>query len=300
VIGVFLDVLLPVLLVAWLGSAVATRVGLPLAPLASLTFNVFSPALVFESLRDIRASGSTVGRVVVVVAFGFALAAALSTAWSKLNGEDRETTAAAALCGAVANMGNMGLPIATLAFGARGLDVAVVAFVTASVLTYSGGIVLASLASGTARAALSAPLRVPALWASAAALAVRYGDLPVPGVIEVSAGSLAGAAIPTMLIVLGLQVRGHVPTVDDLRPLLGAAAIRLVVSPLVAAGAVAAVGLGGVAGRTLILLGGMPTAVNTTIIASQYRARPALVTQTVVATTLLSLVSLTALLSVLR
>jgi predicted permease len=251
---------------------------------------VFSPALVFESLRDIRATGSTVGRVVLVVAVGFVLAAAISTAWSRLNREDRATTAAAALCGAVANMGNMGLPIATLAFGAKGLDVAVVAFVTASVLTYSGGIVLASLASGTARAALSAPLRVPALWASVAALAVRYGDLPVPGVVEASAGSLAGAAIPTMLVVLGLQVRGHVPTTDDL----------LLVSPLVAAGAVSAVGLGGVPGRTLILLGGMPTAVNTTIIASQYRARPALVTQAVVATTLLSLVSLTALLTLLR
>ena len=143
-IEVFVDVMLPVLLVAWVGSAVATRAGLPLAPLASLTFNVFSPALVFESLRDIRASGATVGRVVIVVVVGFVLAAAISTSWSRLSGEDRETTAAAALCGAVANMGNMGLPIARLAFGTKGLDVAVVAFVTASVLTYSGGIVLAS------------------------------------------------------------------------------------------------------------------------------------------------------------
>lgn len=299
-IDILLDVMLPVVLVAAIGSAVAHRVGLTVAPLASLTFNLFSPALVFQSLRDIRASSSTVGRVVAVILIGFVVTTVLSVLWSRATGEDRATAAAAALCSAVANMGNMGLPVAALAFGDRGLDVAVVAFVVSSVLTYSGGVVLASLASGPARGALSAPFRVPALWASVAALVVRYGDVRPPGFVEDTAATMAGAAIPLMLVVLGLQIRNHVPTIADVRPVGGALAVRLCVAPAVAAAAVAAMGLQGVPGKTLILLGGMPTAVNTTILAAQYDARPGLVTQTVVASSLASLITLTTLLLLLQ
>ena len=299
-IDILLGVMLPVVLVAAIGSAVAQRAGLTAEPIATLTFNLLSPALVFQSLRDIRATSSTVGRVVAVIIIGFAITAVVSALWSRATGEDRATAAAAALCSAVANMGNMGLPVAALAFGERGLDVAAVAFVVSSVLTYSVGVVIASLAAGPARGALSAPLRVPALWASAAALAVRYGGVPVPGFVEDTAATMAGAAIPLMLVVLGLQIRNHAPTMADLRPVGGALAVRLCIGPAVAAAAVATMGLEGVPGRTVILLGGMPTAVNTTILAAQYDAKPGLVTQAVVASSLVSLVTLTTLLLLLR
>ncbi len=165
-LAVFGGVLLPVLLVAGVGGAVAKRVGMPIAPLAALTFDVFSPALVFEALREVETSSATAVQVTVVIVAGFVVVAAASMAWSRHRHHDRPTLAAGALCAAVGNMGNMGLPIASLAFGRPGLDIAVVAFVASSVLTYSGAVMLASYASGSARDALRAPVRVPALWAA--------------------------------------------------------------------------------------------------------------------------------------
>jgi predicted permease len=300
VISVFVDVLLPVLLIAGIGGTIAHRLRMPVAPLAGLTFEVFSPALVFEALRDVRASGGTVGRIVIVVVVAFAVLAAVSVLWSRRVRHDRPTLAASALCSAVANMGNMGLPIAALAFDDAGLDVAVVAFVASSVLTYSGGVVLASSAYGSTRDALRAPIRVPALWAALAALLVRVGDLSVPSAVDATTATLAGAAIPCMLVVLGLQVREHAPALDDVRTAVMPLTLRLVASPAISAGLATVVGLDGVARRTMIVLGGMPTAVNTTILASQYRARPAFVTQVVVVSTLLSIVTLTALVALLR
>jgi predicted permease len=297
---VFVDVLLPVVLVAAVGGAVAHRAGMRVEPLASLTFTLFTPALIFDSLSRVSTNGATVARIVAVIVIGFAVAAAASLAWSRLAGQDRPTLAAAALCAAVANLGNMGLPVARLAFGEVGLEVAVVAFVASSVLTYSAGVFLASMASGSARAALSAPLRAPALWAAVAALVVQASDVAVPHAVETATSTLAGAAIPAMLVVLGLQVREHLHRIDDVRVAVVPLGLRLFASPALAAAIAASVGLGGVAARTLILLGGMPTAVNTTIIATRYRARPALVTQVVVASTLISVITLTVLTTLLR
>ena len=299
-LAVFGDVLLPVLLVAGVGGAVAKRVGMPIAPLAALTFDVFSPALVFEALREVETSSATVTRVIAVVVTSFVVLAATSMAWSRLRHHDRPTLAASALCVAVGNMGNMGLPIASLAFGRPGLDIAVVAFVASSVLTYSGGVMLASSASGSAREAFRAPVRVPALWAALAALAVRLGGVPLPGIVDTTTKTLAGAAIPTMLVVLGLQVRQHAPAIHSLRAAVVPLGLRLCASPAIAAATATLVGLDGVTRRTMIVLGGMPTAVNTTILATQYRSHPAFVTQVVVASTLVSVVSLTVLVTLLH
>ena len=299
-LAVFGDVLLPVLLVAGIGGAVAKRVGMPVAPLAALTFDVFSPALVFTGLREVETSSATVTRAAVVVVAGFVASATASMLWSRFRHHDRPTLAASALCAALGNMGNMGLPIASLAFGPPGLDIAVVAFVASSVLTYSGGVILASCASGSARDALRAPMRVPALWAALAALAVRLGGMPVPGVVDTTSRTLAGAAIPAMLVVLGLQVRQHGPAIRSLRAEVVPVGLRLCASPAIAAAVATTVGLDGVARRTMIVLGGMPTAVNTTILATQYRAHPAFVTQVVVVSTLVSAVTLTGLVTLLR
>jgi len=48
---------------------------------------------------------------------------------------------------------------------------------------------------------------------------------------------------------------------------------------------------------TLIVLGGMPTAVNATIIATQYQARPDFVTKAVIASTVASIATSTVLVS---
>jgi predicted permease len=300
VISVFVDVLLPVVLIAGIGGTVAHHLRMPVAPLAGLTFEVFSPALVFDALQDVRAGSGTIGRIVIVIVVGFAVLTAASVLWSRSVQHDRPTLAASALSAAVANMGNMGLPVTALAFGEAGLEVAVVAFVASSVLTYSGGVVIASYASGSVRDAIRAPLRVPALWAALAALGVRFGDISLPSAVDQTTSALAGAAIPCMLVVLGLQVREHSPALDKVRVAAVPIGLRLCVSPAIAAGLTTVVGLDGVGRRTLIVLGGMPTAVNATILASQYRARPALVTQAVVASTVLSVASLTALVSLLR
>lgn len=297
---VFLEVILPVLAIASLGGIVGQRVGLPVKPLSALVFNVFSPALIFHNLSTINLAAGTAFRLVAVVLAVFIVLTVASLVLSKALHHDRQTTAAITLCAAVANSGNMGLPMAQLAFGDEGFRFALVTFVVTSLLTFSAGIVIASMAGhASIRRSLAAPIKVPALWAAAAGLAVHLSGWTLPKSVDSVASTLGAASIPLMLVVLGLQV---ISSTD--RRLVGsdmtiAVVLRLIGGPVVAWGATALIGMDGVPQRTLILIAGMPTAVMASVIAMGYDAKPALVSRVVVSSTLASIASLTVLLSLL-
>jgi hypothetical protein len=300
VLEVFLEVILPVLTVAAVGGWVADRVGIEVKPLSQLTFYVFSPALAFDTLADVELEGSVAARIALAGVMAWIAMVMVSMAVSVVLGHDRATRAAMALVAALVNGGNMGLPIAVLAFGDAGLEVAIIAFVSSVVLANTGGIVLASMSGGVhLRQAWIAPLLVPSVWAAALGLAVAFGDISVPDAIGSTTATLAGASIPVMLVVLGMHVRRPVQT-EVRRDLVIAVALRLVGGPLLAWGATLVLGLDGVARDTLIVLGGMPTAVITTIYATQYGARPVFVTRAVIVSTLCSVATLTVLVALLR
>jgi malate permease and related proteins len=290
-------VMAPMLLLTGLGAWVGKRARMPVRALSALVFNLFSPALVFDILATLDIPQQLVPRIVAVVVIGFVVSAAVTYLLSTMLHWSRPAAAGAALCVAMANMGNMGLPISALAFGSEGLAVAVVAMVTASVLANSGGIVIASLAGNGVGGALVSPLKVPALWAVVPGLLVNAGVVPLPVWLGSTSETLAGAAIPTMLVVLGLQIVERIPTPGDAVQLALPLSLRLLMGPAVAAAAALLVGLDGLARNTMIVLGGMPTAVATTIIAVQYHAQPELVSRTAVLSTGFSFVTLTLLIA---
>jgi len=104
-------------------------------------------------------------------------------------------------------------------------------------------------------------------------------------------GLVAGALIPVMLLTLGIQLgrmaRPHV-SFDIARAL----AIKLVIAPMLAAGAAVLVGLSGVPAGVLVLQFAMPPAVFTSIVALEYDLEPDLVTTTVLVGTLASVLTL--------
>jgi predicted permease len=224
----------------------------------------------------------------------------VASIWSMTRRHDPTLRAAFALGATTPNSGNMGLPVAQLAFGDAGLDVAVMNFVVGAVLANSAGIAIASMATGGSRIeALRAPLRYPAVYAAVAGVIVNVSGIDLPVTIEAPASSLAGAAVPTMLVVLGLQLQnagGREHLLDTVVVNL----VRLLVAPGVAWLVCSAVGFEGITRGTLVVLAAMPTAVIATILATEFRAQPAFVTRIVVTTTLSSMLTLTLLITLVR
>lgn len=298
-LDVFLDVVLPVALVAIVGGLVGRWQNVPVAPISVLVFYLFSPALVFHSLATTEVSGGASLRIIGVLLATYAATYPVATAWSMLARHDQSMRAAFALSVITPNLGNMGLPVAFLAFGQPGLDIAVMNFVAGAVLTYTVGIFVASMASGTRVDAFRAPFRYPVLYAAAAGVAVNALGIELPTTIDAPAASLANAAVPAMLVVLGLQLR-QAAGLDHLVDTAMVNVTRFLVAPATAWFAGTALGLRGDTRGTLVVLAAMPTAVVATILATEFRAAPAFVTRAVVTTTFASMLTLTVLISLVR
>ncbi len=298
-LDVFLDVVLPVALVAVVGGAVGRWQSIPVGPISSLVFYLFSPALVFHSLAETHVSAEASLKIVAVLLATYAVMYLAATFWSALARHSQSFRAAFALAVITPNQGNMGLPVALLAFGQPGLDIAVVNFVAGATLTYTAGVFVASMAAGSRRDAMRAPFRYPVLYAAAAGVLVNVLGIDLPTTLDAPAATLADAAVPAMLVVLGLQLH-HAVGRDRLIDTAMVNASRLLIAPLVAWSVATALGLDGADRGTLVVLAAMPTAVVATILATEFGAYPTFVTRAVVTTTLTSMLTLTVLISLVR
>jgi predicted permease len=169
-------------------------------------------------------------------------------------------------------------------------------FVASATLTNTAGIAVASMAGGLNREALLAPFRYPSLYAAVLGIAVNVAAWDLPVTVEAPVQSLAVAAVPTMLVVLGLQLQ-DMGGAEDLVDTAAVNFMRLLIAPGVAWLTASALGLAGVERGTLVVLAAMPVAVISTILATEFRAEPAFVTRVVVTSTLLSMLSLTVLIA---
>jgi predicted permease len=297
---VFFDVVLPVFIVALLGGAVGRWKNLPVSAISTLVFYLFTPSLVFYSLSTTEVSAGDAGRILAVMLFTFFSMFIASNIWSFARRHEAPMRAAVALSATTPNVGNMGLPVSQLAFGAAGLDVAVMCFVIGSIMGNSVGIVIGSTAgSGSKREALRAPLRFPAVYAAMAGVIVNVLSIDLPVAIDSPAKSLAGAAVPTMLVVLGLQLR-QAGGRDFLPDTIAVNLFRLLLAPGSALLACILLDLHGITRDALIVAAAMPTAVIATIVATEFKANPAFVTRIVVTSTIASMISLSVLISLLQ
>ena len=299
-LDVFLDVVLPVIIVALLGGAVGRWRGITVPPLSGLVFYLFGPALVFDSMSKTELSAELGLKILAVMVVTLVTMFVAASVWSSLRKHDAGLRAGFALAATSPNVGNMGLPVSALAFGDLGLQVAVVNFVAGAVLVNSAGIAIASMAERRdAWSALLTPFKYPYLYAAGAGIVVKVLDIDLPTVVASPVETMAGATIPIMLVVLGLQLRNvaeHEDLVDTAAVNIG----RLLIAPIAAWVAATALGLEGVERGTLVILAAMPVAVITTILATEFRARPDFVTRVVITSTLASILSLTILIDVVK
>lgn len=298
-LSIFLDDVLPIFIVAGVGFTVARVLGADVRTLSRVTFNAFSPCLVFHLLVTSSLSAADFGRMMAlafVVILGIGLVARVVTLPFRL---DRAMTSAFLIVVMFSNSGNYGLPVVFFAFGRDALAHASVYFVANAVATYTLGVFLASAGRRSIRHALAGVLRVPAVWGVAAAGIVLGLGLRLPATVMRPVELLSGAALPAMLLVLGMQLeRGARPERPALVAL--AALLALVVTPAIAYGASLALGLSGVARQAAIVQSGMPSAVLTTILALEFDVAPAFVTASVMVSTLASPVTVTLLIAALR
>jgi predicted permease len=259
-------------------------------------FYIFSPCLIFTLLTQSELSNGDILQVAAYTVATMACVGALAWALGRAFKLDRRTLAGVLLASIFMNAGNYGLPVVLFAFGEEALRYASLYFVTGAILAYTLGVIIASMGSVSLDKALVNLLKIPGLYAVLLALVFMRTGWQVPLLVERTTTLLGDASIPAMLVLLGMQLRTANWSGRRL-PIVLAAGARLLAAPLVALALSPAFNLSGTARQATTLEAAMPTAVLTTVLATEYDAAPRLVTSIVFVTTVLSPLTLTPLLA---
>lgn len=291
---VFLETVLPVFLVAGAGWTLARTMEIDGRTLGRVLFYLATPALVFRSLYLMEVAAQAIQHVVVAAIVVMALTSGLG--WLASRGMERRERAAITLTSGISNNGNMGLPICYFAFGNPGLALATVYYVTTSIATNTAGSVIASAGSTPVARALAQVMRVPVLYAAVGGLLLNYAQVPLPVPLFRAADLIANAAVPLMLVLLGVQLH-QVNLLRRRRGVWRSTTVRLLAAPLLAWGVSTLLGVTGLEQSVLIVQAAMPTAVIVSVLATEYDTAPHLVATIILVTTLISMVTLSLILT---
>ncbi len=305
-LSAFLDVLLPIIVVVAIGYTLSRKLPLDVRSLNRLSMYALSPALIFTTLVKLEVAGDQALRIASVSVLLILVMGVITLLIGRILGMERAGLAALMLCTMFMNAGNYGLPTARFAFGEAGLQRALLFFIPQTLLAQMLAIAIATSGNGaTLRASIRQIFRMPQIYAAIAGLLVRAVGIRLTSAPPLIDGLLRGVAmiadatLPLLLLFLGMQLAQGLSLVDARQTAL-ATLLRLVVSPLMALGLAWGLGLDDIAWRVVVIQAAMPAAVNMALYALEFDARPKYVAGVVALTTLISPLTLAAILSVLR
>ncbi len=300
--AILVDIILPVFLVVGTAALAQTRLRLNVRTLSRTAFYLFSPALVFDTLASSDVSGTEFGQMTAVLILTTLTLWALGALVARLLHLEGPTQAAFLIGILIMNAGNYGLSVNLFAFGEAGLARASLYFVGSALLSASLGVFLSARGRATAQLALRSMISMPLLYATILGLIFNLGNLTVPATLAKAIHLVGQAAVPSMLLVLGVQLAETFRSRQrwvHLTALGALTVLRLVIAPALAWLFAGLVGLNGLARDVSVLETAMPTAVMTTILATEFDSDAPFAALGVMVTTLLSLPTVTILLNLL-
>lgn len=290
--ALFADNILPIIIAAAIGFILQRTLSIDPRPLSQAVFYVFTPSFVFSLLASSEILADDMLRMAGLTSAGLLAMAALSWIVARGLRLPPSLTSVFVLTSTFMNSGNFGLPLNELALGESGLAWASLFFITTSSIVNSFGVYIATAGRGSLLSALRGLLKVPVIYMIPLALLVRFSGIQVPPPLWVPIQILGSAAIPVMLLLLGIQI-GKSGLPREKGPLLLAVGLRLLVSPAIIWALTSRFSVPDMARRAAILEAATPTAVYTTVLATQFDLDAEFASGSVLASTLLSPLTLT-------
>ncbi|WP_218776824.1 AEC family transporter [Hydrogenophaga sp. IBVHS1] len=258
------DVIIPVFLIVAIGYGYGRRARPDLSTFNRIALDVLAPMLMYSVMASkafVIGDHLTLllGGAIVILAGGL-LAWPLARAF----GLQARTLVPVVMFN---NCGNIGLPLALLAFGADQFGAAVALFAVSNLLHFSVGARITSRLART-RDLMTSPLMIATLLGLASALS---GIRP-PDVVLAGLKLLGDAIIPMMLFALGVRLTSL--TRQGLAMGMLGALARPIIGLAIGLPLAWALGLEGVARAQLLLFAALPPAVMQFMLAERYHQEP--------------------------
>jgi predicted permease len=298
---VFSQILLPILVLVGCGWLLDQRFRLELGGLVKLNIYLFVPAFIFHEVVLSSLHANSALRIMLftgAIQLGMFLS---SAAVGRLRGYPLTQTRSLQLATMFYNSGNFGVPLMALAFPQTGPVLQVFVLLAQNISTFTIGLFLASSSQNPGWRALLPMTRQVSLWAVLCALLARWMEWPVTQwrwlwvPVEYLHRGLVGLA----LVTLGIQL-SKTRVRQNAGPISWALTLRLLAGPLLAAALCSLFHFSGEEAAVLIVSASFPTAINTALLAHEFNADSHFATSTVFYSTLASMVSVTALIALLR
>ena len=247
-----------------------------------LNMDVFVPALVFAAMAgksfDLAAYAPlALGGFIVLAVCGL-----IAWAAAKLCGVQAKTLAPPMMFN---NSGNIGLPLAVLAWGEAALPAAVILFMVENTLHFSFG---AKLLDPKTRILML--WRIPVVFAAIAGLIVAILNIPVWQPLVIAVKMLGDVSVPLLLFSLGVRMTDV--SFGEWKLSVGSALLRPLAGMVIAYGVIQLLGLEGRDAAMLLVFGALPPAVLNFLFAERYKQEPQRVASIVLVGNLAALIFL--------
>lgn len=295
--GLFFEVVLPIIAVFAAGFLLQRIRVIDVKSVATVSIYIFLPALVFTSLYEAEYDQ----RFTIIIIFAFFLLAMMifiNKILARIFNWNQSTESATILTTAFMNGGNYGVPVILFSLGDAALPYAIFFMVLQSLVMNSFGVYYASKSTSGIPRAIKTIFKMPATYA--AVLAFIFQEIPweIPTAAYSTLTMVGGAAIPVMMVMLGMQLASITSLKFNWQILTSAVVVRMVISPLLAFLFIIALDVDSLIGSVLLIIAAMPSAATTTMYAIEFDSEPDLVSSITLVTTLLSIVTVTVLLNV--
>ncbi|WP_110113855.1 AEC family transporter [Bacillus sp. CGMCC 1.16541] len=290
----FLSVLIPIFGIFVLGYIGQRKIGFDTKTISTMALYLMSPVLVFQTFYTTTFNSTYVYMSLYLLVLCFLLIGLVYIV-AYLKGYSTVETCGMILASAFMNNGNYGTPVVLLLFGVAGLEYAVILMVIQQLIMCTIGVYYAAKGSseaGGVRTAIRAVQRMPLVYGAIAGGIFQVLDIPLSKPIFQAVDLVASAAIPTIMITLGMQLANisikKLPTSKVSFVLV----TKLAISPIIAYGLVFFLPVDEMVKQIMIIMAAMPTAANTTMYALQFNTEPDLVSGATLLSTVLSLATL--------
>ncbi len=287
-------IVLPAFLIFLTGYIGQKWIGFDIKSISMAALYLMSPFLAFRTFYANELTMEYVYITVFCLILSFALIIVVLITGFFMKAT-RQKMSAMILGGVFMNSGNYGAPVVLFAFGAAGFDYAVIIMVFQAFLMNTIGLFAASF-GGEEETSLQQSLRrvarMPVLHGAILGVVLQLLNVHIPPTFMDAISLVADASIPTVMLVLGMQLAVIATKRVAYKYVNAVAVIRMIVSPLLAVAIVAFIPVNDLLKDVMILLAAMPAAANTTMFAIQYGTEPDLVSFTTLITTLLSIVTI--------
>lgn len=294
----FLNVILPIMAVFASGFILQRIRWLSVKSLSSVTIYILTPALVFVTLYEANFDSSYL--VVLIYMFGlFYTMVCLNKILAKVFKWPKNVESASILSTGFMNSGNYGLPVVLFSVGQAALPYSVFIMVVQSLQNNFFGVYYASRSKSGMKQAFINVMKMPTTYAAILAILCQLLSIPIPESFHSTLSMVGNAAIPVMMIMLGMQLASITGLKLNWQVVISGVTLKMIVAPLIGFLYVTLVDVDPVIAAVIIIISAMPTAATTTMYAIEFDTEPELVSTITFISTLISIVTLTILLNVL-